>query len=98
MTGRHGNLQETILTNNNNEIILGKEDKLMTQKEYIHKYFVDEILAVPPLRHNQMNEKSPEITQEVIHATKVHKHRNVISPDTINVLVWRYFQKIKSKA
>lgn len=99
MTGRHRKRQETVLRDNNNEIILGKENKLARWKEYIQALFDDERPYVPPSADNQINEKGPEITkEEVIHAIKSQKNGKATGLDKINVEILKLIAENDSKS
>jgi hypothetical protein len=99
MTGRHKKRQATILKNDNNEIIMGTEDKLERWKEYIQTLFDDDRPCSPPSTDNRINEKGPEITkEEVIHAVKPQKDGKATGPDNINVEILKLIADNESKS
>lgn len=71
ITGLNRRRHETILRNDNNDLILGTKKKLGRSKEYIQTLFDHDRHCVAPPTNNQINLKGPEITkEEVIHAIK----------------------------
>ena len=72
-----------ILRNDNNEIILGVEDKLKRWKEYTESLFKAD-RENPPSPDEIINEASPEITKsEVAHAIKLQKNGKATGSDGV---------------
>lgn len=77
-----------ILRDQNNDIILGVENKLQRWREYVEELFNDSRPYTPPAADELMNEKGLEITKdEIIHAVKSQKDGKATGPDNINAEV-----------
>ncbi|XP_030747669.1 uncharacterized protein LOC115876118 [Sitophilus oryzae] len=98
-THRHRKHQETILRNDNNEIILGVKAKLVRWKEYIETLFNDDRPCSPPPIDHILNEKAPAITKdEVVHAIKAQKSGKATGPDKINVEILKLIADNESRS
>ncbi|XP_030746569.1 uncharacterized protein LOC115875286 [Sitophilus oryzae] len=99
LQAKHRKYQETILRNDNNEIILGVKAKLVRWKEYIETLFNDDSPCFPPPIDHILNEKAPAITKdEVVHAIKAQKSGKATGPDKINVEILKLIADNESRS